>query len=153
MSHETMSKEQLLQELADAHEQVIAAALAAGQRGFAGNDGFGPREIVAHLAGWETMAQYRVPRVAAGMAPLEFEDDEQNEVMNEAINAAFVALIGDKSLEAVCEILRRAYQGDIEMLNTLDDSVFRPGEYVYERTKSAIEHCQEHMEALGGGQG
>ena len=152
MPDEVMSKEQLLQGLADAHERLIAAALAAAQRGFVDNDGWGPRAIVAHLAGWETMAQYRVPRVAAGMPPLEFADEAQNEVMNEAINAAFAALVGDQPLEAVCGILRQAYQGDVAMLGKLDDGVFHPGEYVYERTKSAIEHCQEHIDALELGQ-
>lgn len=149
MADTAMSKQQLLQALADAHERLIAAALEASQRGVAGENGFGPREIVAHLAGWETMAQYRVPPVAAGMAPLEFADDTQNEVMNEAINAAFVALVGDQPLDTMCGILRRAYQGDVEMLGKLDERFFQPGEYVYERSISAIDHCQEHIEALG----
>jgi len=148
MEDSTMSKQQLIQALADAHERLITAALEASQNG-GGENGFGPREIVAHLAGWETMAQYRVPRVAAGMAPLEFADDAQNEVMNTAINAAFVALIGDQPLGAVCDILRRAYQGDVEMLGKLDERFFLPGEYVYERSIAAIDHCQEHIEALG----
>jgi hypothetical protein len=51
-------------------------------------------------------------------------------------------------LETVYGILRQAYQRDIEMLRKLDDTFFHPGEYVYERTKDAISHCQEHMQEL-----
>jgi hypothetical protein len=31
----------------------------------------------------------------------------------------------------------------------LENRSFQPVEYVYERTKSAIEHCRERMEAHG----
>ena len=146
---DAMPKAQLLQALTDAFEQVIVTATEAGQRGVTRTaDRWGPREIVAHLAGWEVMATVRVPKVAAGMPPLEFADETQNDVMNEALNATIVTMIGDQPLEAVCGILRQAYQRDIEMLKGLDERHFQPGEYVYERTRSAIEHCQEHMEQL-----
>ncbi len=144
-----MSKEQLLRELADAFEQLIAAATAAAQHGLTrkGND-WGPREIIAHMAGWEVIATVRIPRIVAGMPLFEYEDETQQTVMDDAINATIVAMIGDQPLVTVCDILRRAYQSDIEMLRKLDDRFFQPGEYVYERTNSVIEHCQEHIEAL-----
>lgn len=149
---DAMPKEQLLRELADAFEHFIATAMEARQRGATQTTQtggtWGPREIVAHLAGWEVMATVRVPKVAAGMPPLEFADEAQDEVMSDAINATIVAMIGDQSLDAVCNILRGAYQRDIEMLRALDDHFFQPGEYVYERTKGVIEHCQEHAEQL-----
>src|SRR5260370_15382713 len=45
---EVMSKEELLQELAEAHEKLIEAAIAASQRGATRHgDEWGPREIVA----------------------------------------------------------------------------------------------------------
>lgn len=50
--------------------------------------------------------------------------------------------------EIVYGILHQAYQRDVEMLRELDDTFFHPGEYVYERTKDAISHCQEHMQEL-----
>src|SRR6266567_95774 len=54
---DTMSKEQLLQELAEAFEKLIKTATEAAQRGVTPKgDRWGPREIVAHLAGWEVMA-------------------------------------------------------------------------------------------------
>jgi hypothetical protein len=68
--------------------------------------------------------------------------------MNDALNATIVAMIGEQSPDAIYGILRQAYQRDIEILRTLDERFFQPGEYVYERTMSAIEHCQEHGEAL-----
>jgi hypothetical protein len=144
-----MTKDELLRAFADAYERLMATAIAAEQRGVArSEDGWGPRETVAHLAGWEMMATVRVPAVAGGMAPIEFADEAQNQVMNDAINGAFVALVGDQPLEAVCGALRRAYQQDVAFLQTLDDRFFQPGEYVYERTYGIIEHCQEHSEML-----
>ena len=94
------------------------------------------------------MATVRIPHIVAGMPPLEETDEARQAVMNDAINATIVTMIGNQSLEATCGILRHAYQRDIEILKKLDDRFFQPGEYVYERTKSAIEHCQEHGQEL-----
>lgn len=143
-----LSKAQLLQDLADAYEQLIATATTVAQYGSRQSATWGPREIVAHLAGWEVMATVRVPAVVAGMAPLEFDDEAQQAVMNDAINATIVTMAGDQSLDAICAILRQAYQRDIANLKPLDDRFFRPGEYVYERTVSVIEHCHEHGQEL-----
>ena len=55
-----MSKEQLLQEFAKAYEHLMETASLTAQRGVTqGRDGWEPREIVAHLAGWEVMARVR----------------------------------------------------------------------------------------------
>jgi hypothetical protein len=143
-----LSKAQLLQDLADAYEQLIATATTAAQHGARQSATWGPREIVAHLAGWEVMATVRVPAVVAGMAPLEFNDEAQQAVMNDAINATIVTMVGDQSLDAICAILRQAYQRDIENLMPLHERFFRPGEYVYERSVSVIEHCHEHGQEL-----
>jgi hypothetical protein len=144
-----MSKEQLLQELADAYEKLIRTAAEAAQRGMTRQgDIWGPREIVAHLAGWEVMATVRIPHIVAGMRPLEEPDEIRQAVMNDAINATIVTLVGDQPLETVCGMLRQAYRRDVEILRKLDDTFFHPGEYVYERTKAVIEHCQEHMQVL-----
>ena len=144
-----MSKEQLLQELADAFEKLIGTATEVAQRGVTRQgDEWGPREIVAHLAGWEVMATVRIPKIVAGMPPLEEADETRQAVMNDAINATIVTMIGDQPLETLCGLLRQAYQRDIEMLRKLDDTFFQPGEYVYERTKDVIEHCQEHGQEL-----
>src|SRR5437588_3448034 len=146
---EAMSKEQLLQEFAEAYEKLIGTATEVAQRGVTRQgDEWGPREIVAHLAGWEVMATVRIPRIAAGMQPFEEADETRQAVMDDAINATIVTMVGDQPLETVCGLLRQAYQSDIEILRKLDDTFFRPGEYVYERTKAAIEHCQEHMQVL-----
>jgi hypothetical protein len=144
-----MSKEQLLQEFAEAYEQLIETASRAAQRGVTRQaNTWGPREIVAHLAGWEVMATVRIPRIVAGMPPAEFADETQQTVMNDAINAAMVTLIGDQPLDTLCGMLRQAYQRNVELLRKLDDTFFQPGEYVYERTKDVTEHCQEHIQVL-----
>lgn len=144
-----MSREELLREFADAYEQVIAAATDAPRRGVTDDgDGWGPREVVAHLAGWEVMATVRIPHIAAGMAPLEFADEARQAVMTDAINATIVAMAGDQPLGTLCGKLRQAYRRDVDLLRSLDERHFQPGEYVYERTKAAIEHCHEHIDAL-----
>ncbi len=143
-----MSKDQLLQEFAAAYEQLIETATQAAQRGVARQgDTWGPREVVAHLAGWEVMATVRIPRIVAGMPPAEFADKTQQTVMDDAINAAFITLVGDQPLETLCSMLRQAYRRTVEILSQLDERFFQPGEYVYERTKGVIEHCQEHRQA------
>lgn len=140
-----MSKDQLLHEFAEAYEQFIGTATHAALRGVTRTgDAWGAREVVAHMAGWEVMATVRIPKIAAGMPPLEFDDDEQSDVMNDAINATIVALAGEQSLETLCSLLRQTYRRNIEILRQLDDTHFQPGQYVYERTKNVIEHCQEH---------
>jgi hypothetical protein len=68
--------------------------------------------------------------------------------MNDAINAAMITLIGDQPLETLCGMLRQTYQRNVEFLRSLDDRFFQAGEYVCERTKAVIEHCQEHMQQL-----
>jgi hypothetical protein len=144
-----MSKELLLQEFAESFEQLIETASLAAQRGVTRKrDRWGPREIVGHMAGWEVMASVRIPRIVAGMPPAEFTDTTQQTVMNDAINAAMITLIGEQPLETLCGMLRRTYQRNVEMLRSLDETFFQPGEYVYERTKAVIEHCQEHMQQL-----
>lgn len=144
-----MTKDQLLQRFAAAFEQFIETAEEASRRGVTRlEDGWSPREVVAHMAGWEVMASVRIPKIVAGMAPFEESDEERQTVMNNALNAAFTTLIGDQSLEAVCGILRQAYRRTIEILQQVDDRFFQPGEYVYERTASVIEHCQEHREDI-----
>ena len=144
-----MTKDQLLQEFAKAYEQCINTATEAAQHGVTSQtDRWGPREMIAHLAGWEVIASVRLPKIVAGMPPAEFADETQQTVMDDAINAALVTLIGDQSLDTLCDMLRHAYQRNVALLRTLDDTFFQPNEYVYERTKGVIEHCQEHMDML-----
>jgi hypothetical protein len=142
-----MDKAQLLQEFAAAYEGLIEAASLAERRGATRQaDGWGPRQVVAHLTGWEMMATVRIPAILAGTPPMEFVDPTQGRVMNDAINAAFVALAGDQSLETLCDMLREAYQRTVEILTPWDERFFQPGGYVHERTRGVIEHCHEHID-------
>ena len=94
-----MSKELLLQEFAKAYEELIEKASLEVQLGVTQKQGmWGPREIVGHLAGWEVMASVRIPKIVAGMPPAEFTDTTQQTMMNDAINAAMITLIGDQPL-------------------------------------------------------
>jgi hypothetical protein len=149
MSEASLTKEQLLHEFAAAYERVIETATRAAQRTASSapaGDTWGPREVVAHLAGWEVMASVRIPPIVAGMAPIEFGDRAQAKIMNDAINATVVTLAGDQPLDTLCGTLRQAYHRTLEILEPLDESNFEPGSYVYERTISVIDHCQEHID-------
>ncbi len=138
---EKMTKEQLLQELVNSHERLIASATAAHERGVTRNgEKWGPREVVAHIAGWEANAIIRVPNTPAG-APFSKYDQE-------AFNNVVITLVGDQSFEKVCDILRQTYQRDVEMLQKLDESIFVPGNYAYDRTEAAINHNDEHAQEL-----
>jgi hypothetical protein len=147
MSGETLNKEQVLRDFAAAYERAIETAEQVAQRGTPqGYGAWGPREVVAHLAGWELMANVRVPAILGGLRPPEFDDPAQATLMNEAINTAFVTLAAEQSVERLSGILRRAYQRTAAILTQVDPAAFRPGEYVYERTRGVIEHCQEHID-------
>jgi hypothetical protein len=115
----------------------METASLAAQRGVTqGRDGWGPREIVGHLAGWEVMASVRIPRIVAGMPPAEFTNPTQQTVMNDAINAAMVTLIGEQPLETLCDMLRQTYQRNVELLRSLDERFFQPGEHLQQLAPS-----------------
>lgn len=134
-------KEQLLQELSEAHERLIAAAATALRRGVVQEgERWGPREVMAHIVGWEANALVRVPKIVAGAERLEYDND--------AFNTAILTVLGNQSFDAVRDLLRKTYQRDVEMLRALDESNFVPGNYAYERTKAAIRHNYEHAQEL-----
>ncbi|HEX9036889.1 MAG TPA: GNAT family N-acetyltransferase, partial [Ktedonobacterales bacterium] len=145
---ETMTKDELLRQFAAEYERLIAVAALASQRGVT-REGelWGPREVVAHLAGWEVMANVRIPAIVAGIPPAEFANPRQDTMMNNAINTAFVAMAGEQSLEMLSATLRRAYLRSADILRDVDERLFQPDEYVYERTLGAIWHCREHIDA------
>lgn len=68
--------------------------------------------------------------------------------MDNAINSMALTMIGDQPFDLVCDILRKTYQRDIELLSKIDASSFRPGNYVYDRTRAATGHCYEHAQSL-----
>ncbi len=87
-----MSKEQLLQEYEEAFEQLIKTANDVARSGGTRQGGvWGPREIVAHLTGWEVLAGERISQVAAGQQPFEFNETPQ---IDDAINVMIVTMKG-----------------------------------------------------------
>jgi hypothetical protein len=149
MEEHLMTKEHLLQAFAQAYEKLITTVSLSEQRGVNRTPGsWGPREIVAHLIGWEVMASVCNPRTLADMPPAEFTDPTQATAMNDAINAACITLVGEQSRAPLCAMLRQAYQRNVEMLRSLEDRFFQPDAYVHRWTQAVIEHCQEHVEQL-----
>ncbi len=143
------NKEQLIYALIEAHEGLIDAASAAHERGIScKGEQWGPREIMAHVAGWEAHAMALIPRIQAGVPPMRYVSDVQHTAVDNAVNAAVIAVLGDQSFDSVRDILRQAYQRDVQMLESLDDGVFVPDNYVYKRVKAAIDHVHEHAREL-----
>src|SRR5690348_15313661 len=98
-------RERLLQAMDEAHNRLIAAALNAVERGMKGP--WGPREILAHVVGWEALVIARLPRLLAGGEPLPFDVD--------ATNIAMITLIGDQPIEVFCSMLPQVHQRFLDL--------------------------------------
>jgi hypothetical protein len=131
-------RSQLLDSLNEAHERLVTAAMDAAGRGM--KDPWGPREILAHVVGWEAMSIARLPRLLAGEPPLTY--DEQ------AVNIAMVTLIGDQPIEVFRTLLSQVHQRFVQMPEVQDEASFVPGHPIYERAKRAIAHSLEHVQEL-----
>lgn len=136
-----LSKGQLIHAFDQAHESLLLAAKSAVQRSKNIPEGeWGPREVLAHIAGWGAEATYRLPKVAQGTPPLEYDDH--------AFNFATITMIGNQSFEQIYAILQRTHERFVQMLQALDEGIFIPGNPVYERIKAVIEHHIEHAQGL-----
>jgi periplasmic divalent cation tolerance protein len=133
-------KEEILIALDEAHEKLIAAATAVSQQSSRREGEWGPREVLAHILGWEAEATVRIPLLAAGTSPLGYDDT--------AFNTAVITAIGNQSFEQVCETFRETHKRLITMLKEQDKQIFVPGHSVYRRVKAMIQHNLEHAQTL-----
>lgn len=138
---ESPLKEELLQEFEKASERLILAATMTSARGITrqGNQ-WGPREVLAHIVGWNVEATERLPRIIAGEPPLKYDD--------EAFNVAIITVLGDQPFDVVLDMFRQTHQRYIQMLSAQDEAVFVPGHPVYRRIQAVIEHHHEHAQGL-----
>src|SRR5258708_994388 len=128
-------RDQLLQTLDETHTGLITAAMDSTARGMKGP--WGPREILAHVVGWEAVAIAYLPQLLEG-----------NELLERAINIAMVTLVGDQSIETLSDMLYQVHQRFIQMPEVQDEVSFVPGHAAYERAKAAIAHSLEHVREL-----
>jgi hypothetical protein len=149
MKQET-EKERIIQAFDEAYEKLIISANAAEKSGKFLKCQWGPREILAHIAGWAAQATVQIPQVIAGIPDVTYHNDVQHAAVDDAANAAFIALIGDQSFEEVRHIANQTHQRFAAMLGTQSDSIFVPGNYVYERMKRVIDHHLQHAQELDG---
>ncbi len=100
----------------------------------------GPREILAHVVGWEVVAMACLPRLlpSEALAPLTYD----------ALNLAMVTLIGDQPIEVFRDMLSQAHERFLRMSEVQEDTSFVPGHPIYGRTKAAVGHCLEHVQEL-----
>lgn len=135
-----MSKEQMLGEFSEAHDDLLIAADAAVTRGDRPTDGWGLREVLGHIAAWEVEGLRRIPLLAAG-APDEPYDVEQ-------FNAAAVAALGDRPLHDVRDEMERTHALLITMLAGLAPADFELGNAAHEWIRELIRHSREHADEL-----
>lgn len=134
-------KEELLQQFEQAHERLAASAAVASGRGITRReDQWGPREVLAHIVGWNVEATERIPRIIAGEPPLKYDD--------EAFNVAIITVLGDQPFDVVLNMFRQSHQRYIQMLSAQNEAVFVPGHPVYRRIQAVIEHHHEHAQGL-----
>ena len=143
------AKEQIIQAFDEAYEKLIAAATRATEQSSATqNSEWGPREILAHIAGWAAQATAILPQIIAGLPTPTYGSNQQHNAIDEAFNEAFIALIGKQSFEQVLTITHQTHQRFVQMLKAQDESIFVSGNYVYERMKRVIDHHLEHAQEL-----
>jgi len=139
-----VSKDELLGAFAEAHDDLLIAADAAVTRGDPHDDGgWGVREVLTHIAGWEVEATQRLPQLMAGAPARDYDVD--------TFNAAAVAAYEGQSLHEVRDSLERAYARLLNLLDGLDEATFTPGGVAREWVTALTRHDHEHARALMGG--
>ncbi|GCE19447.1 divalent-cation tolerance protein CutA [Dictyobacter kobayashii] len=142
-------KEQIIREFDNVYEQLVRAATAAAKRGVEIQNGeWGPREILAHIAGWAAQATTQLPQVIKGLPPIAYASKAQHAGLDEAANDEFIALIGNQAFEDVLNIAHKTHLDFVSMLRTQDKNNFVPNHYVYDRMKRVIEHHLQHAQEL-----
>jgi periplasmic divalent cation tolerance protein len=143
------TKEQQIQEFDKAHERLINAATNVANHNSEAKIGeWRPREILAHIAGWAAQATTQLPQVISGLPPINYASEAQHSGLDDASNAAFIALIGNQTFEEIVHITHQTHLRFVEMLYAQDEGIFLPGNYVYERMKRIIAHHHQHAQEL-----
>ena len=139
-----MSRDELLGAFAEAHDDLLIAADAAVTRGDPhGDDEWGVREALAHIAGWEVEAASRLPQLIAGAPAQDYDVD--------TFNVDAVAAHEGQSLHEVRDSLERAYARLVTLLDGLDEAAFAPTGVAEEWVSALTRHSHEHARELMGG--
>ena len=148
-SSKVLLKEHLIRAFDAAYDELLAAAVAAVERESVLQEGeWGPREVLIHSAGWAAEATVRIPQVIAGSPPVVYADDAQHDAIDDAFNAAVIVIAGNQSFDQVFAIMQQTHQRFVHMLQAQDESIFVPGNYVYERVLAVILHHLQHAQEL-----
>ncbi|MBE3558892.1 MAG: hypothetical protein IMW89_06665 [Ktedonobacteraceae bacterium] len=143
------SKEQMISAFDAAYNRLLVAATAAAERGVVLPQGeWGPREVLAHVAGWAAQATTRIPQVIAGSLPVVYIDEAQHDAVDDAFNAAFIALVGGQSFAQVSATFQQTHHAFVDMLKAQDERHFVPGSYLYERMLAVVHHHLQHAQEL-----
>jgi hypothetical protein len=146
--HQEMTSEQLIQDFDDAYERLIEAATTVERERIVYENAWGPREVLAHIVGWAAQAIEFIPQVLAGQLPQAYISELQHAAIDDAFNAAFITLLGNQPFEQMLTSARQTHEHFIELLRAQDETIFVPGNYVYERMKRIIDHYRQHAQEL-----
>lgn len=130
-------KEQVLRTFAEVHAKLLMSATAVESQASPPRERWGPREILAHIAAWETEALLRIPLIAAGAPAKKYEADE--------FNAQAVAAVNGHSFQQIHQTLCQTHQQLVSLLAMLDDGHFVPGGSAHEWITALIQHSEEHV--------
>lgn len=137
-----MSKAQLLGRFSEAHDDLLIAADMAVTRGEAGENGWGLREILGHVAAWEAEGITRIPQLADGAPDMEYDET--------AFNAGAAAAVAGLTLVQVRDGLKDTHERLVSVLDALDESAFVEAGAAHEWIVALIDHGVEHAHELNG---
>lgn len=136
-------KEQLIGNLSEAHDDLLIAADVAVTRGDPLDHGWGVREVLAHIAAWETEAARRIPELTAGAINQDYDID--------GFNAAAITAAGEASLPQVRAQLEDAHSRLVALLDGLPADAFTKGNPARQWTKAMTRHSAHHARELSEG--
>ena len=147
---QVLTKEQIIEAFDNAYNRLINHTITTQKTNSSTNstNGWGPREILAHIAGWASQATTFMPQVIAGIPPQTFYNENQHTAIDDTFNVSFITLIGNQSFEQILNIANQTHQDFKDMLLAQHENIFVPGNYLYERLKRVILHYLDHAQEL-----
>jgi hypothetical protein len=147
---QVLTKEQIIEAFDNAYNRLINLTITTQKTNSSTNstNGWGPREILAHIAGWASQATTFMPQVIAGIPPQTFYNENQHTAIDDTFNVSFITLIGNQSFEQILNIANQTHQDFKDMLLAQHENIFVPGNYLYERLKRVILHYLDHAQEL-----
>jgi hypothetical protein len=145
---EVMSKQELLQQLNERFGALLSAVegLSGDQMTKPWFDGWGVREILAHIAGWHWEMSRALERIAAGERPAPEGVDYSDA---DSWNAQFAEGVREMEPDEVLEDLNASKEAFVAAARKVPEDRFQEGRAAYRILfATGIDHYQEHEPAI-----